>query len=501
MRVAIHSAGMEHSPEEMQHIDHPQRESVDGASPIDRVEDYTEATPEDDQLELLIGEGTDTEALADAVGEQDAADAADTLERLHEEQAAGVLVVMESTLAAEALAEMEAPLAVGVLQDLLDESRVSYAATLLERMADDDAADLLQELSQEDAAHVLGKVETAKALVLRRLVGYPEESAGGIMTLDALVLQKGMTVGDAVDAIREADIPDEMHELPVIDARNLLQGMVSLRALLLSRHDVDLVSLVQEEVHAVPVEMDRESVAHAFDRYDFSILPVIDGTDHFLGIITVDDVIDIIREEETEDVQQTVGAGREEAVYSSLSDKFRGRFPWLMISVFLMLPAAWIVLQFEGLIGDLVILAMVMPMVAALAGTAGHQSLAVTLRGIVLDEVRPDLVVPHLRRELLLGICSGSCLGLLLGLGMTALGTVVESSGWRLGVVVAISMAVSMSAGTIAGATIPLLMKRMGFDPAQGSAIFLVMITDAIAFATFLGLSALTLGWLQASTG
>jgi len=239
-------------------------------------------------------------------------------------------------------------------------------------------------------------------------------------------------------------------------------------------------------------------VARAFDRYDLFMLPVVDGQERLLGLVTVDDIIDIIREEQTEDVQKTVGAGKEEAVYSSVIDKFRGRFRWLFVSVLIMIPSVLVVSRFESLIGDVAVLAVLMPIIAALAGNAGHQSLAVTLRGIVLGEVRPDRVLPLLRREATVGLLAGVALGSAVGLAVAALST-LGNFGWQLGIVVAISMTASMCAGTLAGALTPLLMRRFGADPAQSSAIFLIMVTDAVAFATFLGLAGLSYRWLMAA--
>ena len=239
-------------------------------------------------------------------------------------------------------------------------------------------------------------------------------------------------------------------------------------------------------------------MARAFDRYDAFLLPVVDDSEHLLGIITVDDVLDIIREEHTEDAHRAVGAGAGEAVYSGVLDKFRGRFPWLVVSLFITAPSAWVVLQFEGLIGDLAILAMLMPIVAAVAGNAGHQALAVTLRGIVLDQVRDVRVAGMLRREVAAGLLSGLGLGLITAVAVGLLATIIDSASWRLGAVVAGSLACSVCAGTLAGSVIPLAMRRLGADPAQSSAIFLIMITDAVSFASFLGTARAASSWLLA---
>ncbi len=463
------------------------------------IEDAAETSPEDERVAALIAHTIDVPVLAEAVAQQEAADAADTLEDLEEEEAVDVLEAMDEQIAAEALAEMEEPLAVGVVDDLVDEGNAQYAGRLLDLMAPDDAADLLQSVEEDRREQLYAAMPMDEAVKLRRLVAYEEDTAAGLMTTEFLALSDEMTVAEATETIRAGAIPEEIHHLPVVDHSGCLAGVIGLRALLINSADRDVSELMDRSVKAIRADLDQEEVAREFDRYDYFMLPVIDRSDALLGVVTVDDVIDIIREEQTEDVQKTVGAGAGEAVYSGVLEKFRGRFPWLAVSFVIMVPAAWVVLQFEWLIGELAILAVLMPVIAALAGNAGHQALAVTLRGIVLDEVRPDRVWPLVRRETIVGALNGLALGCAVGLVVALLSLGVQSASWKLGIVVAVSMTASMCAGTLSGSAVPLIMRRCGADPAQSSAIFLIMITDAAAFATFLGLAALFHGWLLAA--
>jgi magnesium transporter len=452
-----------------------------------RPEEALQEEPEA-RVDALLAHSIDVPALAEAVERQEAPDAADTLERLEEDEAAQVLVAMEGQAAAEALAEMRGPLAAGVIEDLIDEGSLAYAAQLVGLMAPDDAADLTQALDGERQAALLGALPAGKAVALRQLIGYAEDTAGGLMTTDFLALRAEQTVEEATGAIRARELPEEVHELPVVDAGRLV-GVISLRTLLISRADRRVGDIMARDVATIGPDLDQEEVAREFDRYDRFMLPVVDVHDRLLGIVTVDDVIDIIREEQTEDVQRTVGAGAEEAVYSGIAEKIRGRLPWLVVSFLLAIPASIVVLRFSGFVAELSILAVLMPIVAALAGNAGHQALAVTLRGIALAEVRAGRVWPLVRREAIVGLLNGLAVGGLVGLGVSVLSLEVESASWRLGVVVAVSMSMSMCTGTLAGASIPLIMRRFGADPAQSSAIFLIMITDAMAFLTFLGLA------------
>jgi magnesium transporter len=330
---------------------------------------------------------------------------------------------------------------------------------------------------------------------LRQLCDYQEESAAGIMTTDFVSLNDEMTIEEVVDLLRRREIPEHVRDLPVTNKNDELVGIVGLRALLIGIRDETVANTMAHKFAAVHSETDREQVAREFDRYDYLMLPVTDSLNRLLGIITVDDVIDIIEEEQTEDVQKTVGAGAGEAVYSGLAEKLRGRMPWLIISALMMLPATYIVLSFESLIKEVALLAVFMPLIAALAGNAGHQALAVTLRGIVLDEVRRDRIFPLVRRELFVGLIAGVTIGSIVAIAIWLFGDSQLAS--RLGVIFALAMVTSMGVGTLTGAAIPLLMRRFGADPAQASAIFLVMVTDAVAFSTLLGFAAWSIHWMQ----
>ncbi|MDP6542034.1 MAG: magnesium transporter, partial [Phycisphaerales bacterium] len=408
-------------------------------------------------------------------------DAADTLEDLDDLEAAEVIELMEDQAASDALAEMETPLAVTIVEDLIDDDRASYSSALLSLMAPDDAVSIIRSLDKEYVEPIYKAMPVCDVRTLRQLSDYEEESAAGIMTTDFVSLDETMTITQVVDLLRERELPEHVLDLPVTDSNDQLVGLVSLQTLLIALPEAGVGEVMTHKVPAVHNYTDREDVAREFDRYGYEMLPVVDSSQRLLGIITVDDVIDIIEEEQTEDVQKSVGAGAGEAVYSGISEKLKGRMPWLIVSAFMMLPATIIVLHYESLIAEVALLAVFMPLIAALSGNAGHQALAVTLRGIVLDEVRRDRIWPLIRRELIVGVVAGvvlggSAAGMLQLFGDSVLAT-------RLGIIVAFAMLVSMAAGTLTGALIPLIMRRVGADPAQASAIFLVMVTDAVAFS------------------
>lgn len=458
-----------------------------------RIEDATEPSLADERVAEMLTHTIDVSVLASAVEQQEAADAADTLETLETDELREILTEMDDQPAAEALAEMAQPLAVDAVESLA-KTDTKYAARLLESMAPDDAADLLQALEEPIRDELLGHMRTDQAAELAKLLLYPEESAGGLMTTDFIALRDDMTVHEATDLLRRSDIPEATEHVLVTDATTRLVGILGLHKLLLARSDERLADLVERSVRVVRPDLDRELVAQEFDRYDYAIVPVVDENDRVLGVVTFDDVIDILRAEQTEDVQKTVGAGGGEAVYSPVTEKIRGRLPWLVVSLVLTSVAALVILGAEGLIDRYPVLPFLMPVIAALVGNAGHQALAVTLRGIVLDELRPERVWPFVAREVMVGAAMGVVLGVIILIilcGITAFRS--EGPEWQIGVVAGIATMVSMCVATLTGPTVPLIMRRIGADPAQSSAIFLIMITDGISFSVLLGLTALLL--------
>ena len=308
------------------------------------IENPLESSPEDELVAELMEHTIDVPVLASAVEAQEPADAAETLETLPESDAADILEKMDLESAAEALSHMMAPLASGVLDDLAMEGPV-YAARLLEQMAPDDAADLLQDSSQETRERILKLMSSSARSVLNSLLLYDEESAGGIMNPEVLTVDIEMSVDQAVEVIRRSELDEESQYVYVVDSENRLVGILGLRRLVIASNDDVIGDICDYDVAAIPPSIDRETVAREFEKYDFLVLPVIDENEKLLGVVTVDDVIDSIRAESTEDAQLMVGAGREEMVFTPTFDKLKSRLPWLIINLLTSFVAAIVVLQ------------------------------------------------------------------------------------------------------------------------------------------------------------
>lgn len=478
---------------------HPQRPD-DEPAPATPPGGEPEPMDVDEQVAAMIASDAAPEELAPAIEEQAPQDAADALEQLEPTESAEVLQLLDTDTAADALANMELPLAATVLLDL----DPAESATLIGEMQADDAVDLLQILPRDLRENILARLPPKRAAQLGKLVHYDPESAGGIMTTDILVVRSAFTIGQAIDFIKRHSIEEDQHDVYVVDDQKRLIGTITLRQLLVIDDGEPVIDHIDTDIDALTADMDREDVARIFERYDYLTLPVVDAEQRILGMVTIDDVIDIIRAEGTEDMMKQVGAGAEESVLSPVGQKVRGRLPWLLVNLPLASVGAVVILYFDNLIAALPVLAVLNPIIANQAGNTGHQSMAVTLRGLVLGSIRKERVWPLLRNELVFGIITGVATGALVmvvvivlaRIGATGQAQMLAAFSPQLGVVAGAAMLGTLLVSCMIGTGIPLVMKRLGFDPATASSIFVTMFTDAVSYFAFLGLVFLLAGWL-----
>lgn len=449
-------------------------------------------TPEEQAVEELLetlprATEAQVEELAPAVEDLPAADAAETLARLEPEQSAEVLTQMEEESAAEALAHMDSALAATVLLDLEPDE----AAAFVTEMEPDDAADVLQALPKPACEAILKRLPLRQAALLGKLALYDPKSAGGVMTTDILVVRAAMTIGQAIEFIRTHPMVENQTDVYVVDDERRLVGSISLRQLLFT-DDRELVSAhTATDLDAVLPTVAREEVAAIFQKYDYITLAVVDEERRVLGMVTVDDVMDIISAERAEDALKLVGVRESIEAHGRVLAKFKGRSPWLLMNLLTAQAAAAVLLFYHDFIELIPVVAAVFPVIANESGNTGQQSLAVVLRGLVLGQVSRDTVMTLLGREVAVGILAGALVGLFFGgsiWALHAMGLMPEMS-WRLGVVAGVAMTAAMTAACLIGAGIPLLLDRLGFDPATASSIFLTMFTDAISYAVFLSLA------------
>lgn len=447
------------------------------------------------RLEELL-ESRDDGALRAFLAELHPSDVADVIEHLEDDaERVRILDLLPADLASEALAEMEAHQHPEDILFSLDPKRISE---LLEELHSDDAADLIGELEPHEQAQVLSTLEPVDASELRELIAYPEDSAGGIMTTEVVAISIHLTAGEAIQEVRRQgrEVGDDFYNIFVVDLLRRLQGQVGLQELVLADPDQRISEMVEPILVSVPVDMDQEEVGRLIGRYNEPSVPVVGPRDTLMGRITWDDVLDVMEAEQTEDILRLAGGGREEEVQGEWLDAAKARLPWLVLNVVTASLGAAVVLFFESTIAALAILASIMPVIAGLAGTAGTQSLAVTVRRLALTPEHAARRWGVAAKELLVGMMNGAAIGIVLGgvvhvlFNVAGLGT--ESGmppGHMLGLVVMLAMWANLIVASFMGAFIPVVLERLGADPAVASSMFVTAMTDLTGFFLLLGLA------------
>lgn len=425
--------------------------------------------------------------IADRVEELNSADAAAIMEDLSSERAADVAEILDPHTTAGILKQMHADHAARIVAEM----PAPEAAVVLEAMQPDDRVDLLEHIPQEKHDRLMEAMDAPEAAEVRRLEQYPPDSAGGIMTTEVTALPEHLTVGQAVEELRRLNEQlEQLFYVYVVDAGRRLVGVLSMRDLILARPDKTLNRIMRTGVHAVPATMDQEEVARQMRRRNFLALPVVDQQNRLVGLITVDDVVDVMEEEATEDVQKMAGAGPEERLTSPWHFSFRKRVLWLQVNLATAFLAASVVGLFEHTIEKLVLLAAYMPIVAGMGGNASAQAMAVAIRGIALGEVDRKLLGRLLYRESIVGLLTG----LVSGLVTAAIAMNLHADqAPQLGLVLALALVINHTVACVSGVGIPFIMKSLGFDPAQSATIFATTVTDIVGFFVLLGLAQIML--------
>jgi magnesium transporter len=438
------------------------------------------------EIEVLIESG-DEKALSEKLGAIHETDIADLLREL-EDHRSYILGLLDPEKASEVLAETGEDFRAELLDDL-DERQIRR---IFHEMADDDAADIVGELSEEATERILQIMRKEDQEEVKVLLEYDEESAGGIMTSEFVSIDEDLDVGQAMEIIRErGQEVEEFYMVFVTDARNVLKGTVSLRDLILADRGETISRIMIPDVIRVDSEMDQEEVARMMKRYNLVSIPVVDSEERLIGRITVDDILDIVEAEVTEDLLRMGGADIDEEIYGGTTAAVRFRLPWLFLNLLTAFVAASVVGLFADTIQAVVVLAIFMPVIAGLGGNAATQSLVVTLRRLTVGELSSGTKLKIIRKEFLTGASNGLLVGLLVSVIAYTLG-----ENPHLGVVVGLAMFLTISLAGIIGAFIPITLKDLGLDPAVASSVFITTIIDLVGFFLLLGLGTLLLSYL-----
>lgn len=433
----------------------------------------------------------DPAALAAAVGEVDVHSAARVVAGLDPELAGRAMDLVDTERAAAIVSEMDPQRAAEVIEQMT----AAEAADVLGEMDPDDRVDVLDEVAEERHDELVAGLDAEIQEEVRRLEQYPPDTAGGIMTTEVTSLYEYLSVGDAIETLRRlSEELEQMFYVYVIDGRGHLVGVLSMRDLILAQPDRILRDLMIPDVRAVPADEDQEAVAELFRRFNYLAMPVVDAKHRLIGLITVDDIVDVLQEETTEDVHKLFGAGAEEKLDSPWFFSFQKRVGWLIVNLGTAFAAASVVAVFSGTIEALPILAVFMPIIAGMGGNASAQAMAVTVRGISVGRVDRRLLRHVLFREFMCGLLTGLTVGIITAAIAFVYSTSTADSGttraFGLGGVVFCSLLINHTLACVTGAGLPVLMKRLGFDPAQSATIFATTVTDMVGFLALLGLAA-----------
>jgi len=399
--------------------------------------------------------------------------------------------VLEILFAHQRAAEMLSELPPDLFRRVVDAVGDERLGTVLAQLPADDLAHLVTELPGERREAVIAHLPEERKAHLRQIELYPERSAGRVMTTDFVALDAQMTAQEAIDFVRARGADQDAESvlyLYVVDDEGRLRGVVPIRRLVTSAPSRRCGELMIPDAIRVRADTDQEQAAAIVARYNLLALPVTDEDDHMLGVITVDDVIDVIREEATEDIYRLAGLHEEEHIYSPVLLSVRKRLPWMVINLATCFLAAGVVGLFERAIEQVVLLAVFMPVVAGMAGNAGIQALTVVARGIALGEAELASAGRAVVNQSLVGLLVGAATGSAAALIASWWGTSPV-----MGAVVFAAIVVSMTVASLSGAGVPLVLKALGQDPALGSGVVVTTFTDAVGFLSFLGIATLAL--------
>jgi len=454
--------------------------------PEDAAEEYRETVSREfvDAVRVALAEG-DVATTQELVEPLHYSDAADLIENLDFEERQRLLEMAGEVIDSAFLTELGETLREEVFETL-GTDRFANAVADLDA---DDAVDVIEGLDEADQRDVLDAIPVEDRVLVEQGLGFPEDSAGRMMQREVVAIPTYWTVGETIDYMRETeDLPDDFYDIFVVDPTHRPIGTLPLNKIMRTKRPVIVHEIMQtEHLRPIQADMDQEEVAYLFRHLDLVSAPVVDDAGRLIGVITIDDIVDVIDEEAEEDILSLAGVTQID-VYQAVLETTRSRFSWLLVNLFTAILASLVIGLFAGTIDQLVALAVLMPIVASMGGNAGTQTLTVAVRALAMRELTSMNQFRFMLKELLVGFINGVLFAILMG---------VVAWLWfaspLLGVVIAIAMVVNLIVAGLAGTGTPIVLQKLGIDPAIASSVFVTTVTDVVGFFAFLGLAALIL--------
>ena len=427
--------------------------------------------------------------LRQVVQELNDADIADYIEDMGEEEIVKIFRILPKDMAASVFSYLEIELQQHVITSLSDKD----AGTIIDNMMSDDAKELMEEMPANVVKRLIANTSPDTRKAINHLMRYPEDSAGSIMTVEYIDLKENQTVSEAIDRIRKMGLDSETINICyVLDKQRTLVGTVALRYLLLSEPDAIIRDMMHRNVVSLHTLMDQEEVARAFKKYGFTAMPVVDNEERLVGIITVDDVVDILEEETTEDIEKMAAVMPSDKPYlkTSVFESYKKRIPWLLL---LMISATFtgkIITSFENALSRYVVLTAFIPMLMDTGGNAGGQASAIIIRGLSLDEIEFSDWFTVVWREIRTAVLCG----LTLAVCNFARLLLFDKVSAAVALVVCMTLLMAVIVAKIVGSTLPMLAKKIGMDPAVMASPFITTIVDAISLLIYFRVASIVLG-------
>jgi len=428
----------------------------------------------------------DSAALRELLGDLHQADVGDLIEALEQELRAKLVKLMGRDFDFTALTEVEDT----VREQILAELPPGAVAEGVRELDSDDAVAILADLPKDEQTEVLERLPPPERVTLARSLLYPENSAGRRMQTEFIAVPPAWTVGRTIDHLREtSDLPERFWEVYVADSAGRLQGTVALDRRLRTKRPVPIADVIDEEMHSVRVSDDQGDVARLFEHYDLVATPVVDERDRLVGVITFDDIVDVIEQEAEDEIRALGGVGREEELSDPVWFVARGRFNWLLVNLATAFLASSVLGLFEGELQRMVALAVLAPIVASQGGNAATQTMTVVVRALARHELSSANAARIILREVLVALVNGLAFAIITGVAAAAWFKVPD-----LGVVIGLAMICNLLAGALGGILVPLGLHRFHADPAISSGVFVTTVTDVVGFFSFLGIATLWFG-------
>jgi magnesium transporter len=424
--------------------------------------------------------------LRAVVAELHEADLGDLIGALEGDDRVSLVELTGADFDFSALNEVDDAVREGILEELEPET----VAEGVRELESDDAVELLEALGEQEQEEILEKLPPTERVAIERSLEYPENSAGRRMQTEFIAVPPDWTAGQAIDYMRDTpDLPARFYEIYAVDSAQHLQGAVPLDALLRSRRPVPLSDLIEEDRRRVSVTDEQGEVARLFEKYNLVAAPVVDTEDRLVGVITIDDVVDVIEEEADEDLKALGGVTSDEELSDNVWTIARGRFNWLLVNLATAFLASSVLGLFEGQLEKMVALAVLAPIVASQGGNAATQTMTVAVRALATRELGPNNAFRVVLREGLVGLVNGLAFAIITGVAAVAWFRIPG-----LGVVIGLAIICNLVAGALGGILIPMVLERVRADPAVASGTFVTTVTDVVGFFSFLGIATLWFG-------